>query len=156
MTTSQIKLGQVAEVSGFDEALIGKLREMPLGQSPLPGEYLIVSRGDIRRQMAIWRIDAVRVAIAGEDEVTVERRGREVTHAEITNLVDHWVAESWMDRNVRTEVVYTRLPEVLALEQEDFTLRVLDPVKPHASGSMALSVAALDGDRVVARFPPFP
>ena len=56
---AQIKLADVAEVSGFDDELIGKLENMPLGQSPLPGKTFTIERSDIRRQMATWRIDAV-------------------------------------------------------------------------------------------------
>ncbi len=150
---AQIRLSDVAEVSGFDDDLISKLENMPLGQSPLPGKSITIGRGDIRRQMATWRIDAVRVALAGENEVTVERRGRKVSSGEITALVDRWVADSWRDQEVRTEVVYTRMPDELSLAHEVFTLRVLDPVKHHATGAMAIGVAALDGERVLARFP---
>ncbi|MBW7996899.1 MAG: flagellar basal body P-ring formation protein FlgA [Candidatus Glassbacteria bacterium] len=150
---AQIKLGQVADINGFDEDLINRLEQMPLGQAPLPGQTRTIERNDIRRQMATWRIDAVRVAIAGEPAVTVKRKGRSVTSGEITSLVEQWVTDSWRDRNVRTDVVFTRLPDELTLKEEDFTLSVLDPVRPQASGAMALSVAALDGDRVLARFP---
>lgn len=153
VTAAQIKLADVAEVSGFDDELIGKLENMPLGQSPLPGKTFTIERNDIRRQMATWRIDAVRVAITGSNEVHVERKGRKVAGAEITALIDRWVADSWRDQDVRTEVVYTRLPDELTLEHEEFTLRVLDPLRRHVTGSMALSVAAMDGDRVLARFP---
>jgi flagella basal body P-ring formation protein FlgA len=150
---AQIKLSDVAEVSGFDDDLIGRLQNMSLGQSPQPGKTTTIERSDIRRQMANWRIDAVRVALAGENEVTVERKGRKVSSGEITALVERWVADSWSDQDVRTEVVYTRMPDELSLEHEAFTLRVLDPVKHHATGAMAIGVAALDEDRVLARFP---
>jgi len=153
VAAAQVKLGDVAQVSGFDEELISRLEEMPLGQAPLPGESITVGRNDIRRQMANWRIDAVRVAMAGTNEVEIERRGRTVTNTEVTSLVDEWVADAWRDQDVRTEVVYTRLPDELSLAHEDFTLRVLDPLKTHPTGSMALSVAALDGEKVLARFP---
>ncbi len=150
---AQIKLADVAAVSGLDDELIGKLENMPLGQSPLPGKTLTIERSDIRRQMASWRIDAVRVAITGSNEVYVQRKGRKVAGGEITALIDRWVADSWRDQDVRTEVVYTRMPDRLALEHEEFTLRVLDPLRRHVTGSIALSVAAMDGDRVLARFP---
>jgi flagella basal body P-ring formation protein FlgA len=150
---AQIRLGQVADISGFDEDLIEELEEMPLGQAPLPGESLTIERNEIRRQMANRRIDAVRVAIAGGNSVTVERRGRMVSNDEVTALVDNWVADSWRGEDVRTELMFTRLPDELTLKEEQFDLRVLDSVKPKATGSMALSVAALDGDRVLARFP---
>jgi len=150
---AQIKLGQVAQISGFDEELIAQLQNMPLGQAPLPGESMSINRNEIRRQLANWRIDAVQVALAGENSVTIERRGRTVSNSEVTALVDNWVADSWRGEDVRTEINYTRLPDELALSEEDFTLRVLDPVTPRASGAMALSVAALDGERVLARFP---
>ncbi len=153
VTSAQIKLSDVAEVSGFDDELIGKLENMPLGQSPLPGKKRTIGRSDIRRQMANWRIDAVRVALTGETEVTVERKGRKVSSGEIIALVDRWVADSWRGQDVRTEVVYTRMPDELSLAHEDFILRVLDPVKHHVTGAMAIGVAALDGERVLSRFP---
>lgn len=153
VTGAQVKLGQVAEISGFDDELIDQLETMPLGQAPQPGESFTFNRGDIRRQLANWRIDALHVAITGEDQVTVERTGRTVTGNELTTLVDAWVADSWSGQDVRTEINYTRLPDELALSEENFTLRVLDPVVPNASGSMALSIAAMNGNHVLARFP---
>jgi len=150
---AQVVLGQVADISGFDDELIGRLKKMPLGQAPAPGDTLTIDRNDIRRRMAGWQIDAVRVALTGEKEVSVERKGRKVSGSDLTPLIDQWVVASWSDEDVRTEVMYTRLPEEMTLSDENFTLRVLDPVEPRASGSMALSVAALDGDRVLARFP---
>ncbi|HLA40301.1 MAG TPA: flagellar basal body P-ring formation chaperone FlgA [Candidatus Glassbacteria bacterium] len=153
IATSQLRLGEVAEVSGFDEGLIAMLDSLPLGPAPLPGESQIISKMDIRRSLANHRIDPLRVAFTGEDSVTVTRTGRVVSHAEIKELVDKFIQSCWADEDVRTEILYTRLPEELALENENCTLTVLDPVKAQPSGALAVSAAAMDGDRVVARFP---
>lgn len=151
--TGQILLGDIAEVSGFDEKLIGSLNRLPLGPAPMPGESLTLAKTDIRRSMATHRIDPVRVALVGERLVEVTRNGSKITKDDIAPLVEKYVERSWADRQVRTEIIYSRLPEEMTVQKNDFDLRVLDPVRPRVCGSIALSLAALESDRVLLRIP---
>jgi len=153
VTSAQLRLGEVAQVSGMDDELNAALDNLPLGPAPLPGESLILSRMDIRRSLAGHGIDPLRVALAGPDSVTVMRSGWLVTHEKLKELVEAYIGSCWANEEVRTEIIYTRLPDEIALEAENCTLKVLDPVKPGLSGALAVSVAAMDGDRGVARFP---
>lgn len=152
-TTGQILLGDVAEVSGFNEKLIRSLNRLPLGPAPMPGKSLTLAKADIRRSMVTHRIDPVKVALVGENLVEVKRSGRTITKDDIAPLVEDYVERSWADRQVRTEIIYSRMPKEMTVQSNNFDLRVLDPVKPGVSGSIALSLAALENDRVLVRIP---
>ena len=150
---SQLTLGDVAEVSGFNEELIGRLKELPLGPAPLPGDSLALARSDIRRIMIAHRIDPVNVALVGENRVEINRSGRVISKDDLTPLIEDYVRRCWSEKNVRTEIMYSRLPEDLAVDSENFVIKVLDPVKSMLSGSVAISLAALQDDRILARLP---
>ena len=152
-TTGQILLGDVAEVSGFNEKLIGSLNRLPLGPAPLPGESLTLAKADIRRSLVTHRIDPVKVALVGENLVEVKRSGRTITKEDIAPLVDNYIERSWADRQVRTEIIYSRPVEDITIKENDFDLQVLDPVRPRVCGSIALSLAALENDRMLVRIP---
>jgi flagella basal body P-ring formation protein FlgA len=152
-TTGQILLGDVAEVSGFNEKLIGSLNRLPLGPAPMPGESLTLAKADIRRSLVTHRIDPVKVALVGENLVEVKRSGRTITKEDIAPLVDNYVERSWADRQVRTEIIYSRPVEDITIQENDFDLQVLDPVRPRVCGSIALSLAALENDRMLVRIP---
>ena len=152
-TTGQILLGEVAEVSGFNEKLIGSLNRLPLGPAPLPGESLTLAKADIRRSLVTHRIDPVKVALVGENLVEVKRSGRTITKEDIAPLVDNYIERSWADRQVRTEIIYSRPVEDITIKENDFDLQVLDPVRPRVCGSIALSLAALENDRMLVRIP---
>ncbi len=152
-TTGQILLGDVALVSGFNEKLIRSLNHLPLGPAPMPGESLNLAKANIRRSMVVHGIDPVKVALVGENLVEVKRSGRTITKEDIAPLVEDYVERSWANRQVRTEIIYSRLPKEMTVHSNNFDLRVLDPVKPGVSGSIALSLAALENDRVLVRIP---
>lgn len=152
-TTGQVLLGEVAEVSGFNEKLIGSLNRLPLGPAPMPGESMTLAKADIRRSMVAHRIDPVNVALVGENLVEIKRFGRKITKEDIAPLVENYVEQSWVNSQVRTEIIYSRLPEEMTVQNNEFDLQVLDPVRPRVCGSIALSLAALENDRVLVRIP---
>jgi len=152
-SSSQIILGEVAEIGGFDEALISTLNNLPLGPAPLPGQSLILNRSDIRHSLVNHRIDPVNVALIGENRVEVSRAGRTVSAAELTSLAEDYLNRCWEGEEVRLETLFSRIPEDVTLPGQDFTLRVLTPVQPRVTGAVALSIAVLKGDQVVTRFP---
>ncbi|HUU30060.1 MAG TPA: flagellar basal body P-ring formation chaperone FlgA [archaeon] len=149
----QLVLGDVAQVEGFNEELISMLTELPLGPAPVPGESLTIDKAEIRRSMVAHRIDPVKVALAGEDSVEVSRSGSLVSAAELTNLAEEYVKRCWQGEPVRTEIIYSRLPEDFNLTAENYELEVLTPVNPKVTGSFALSVAAVKNSQVLVRVP---
>jgi len=153
VTTGQILLGDVAEVSGFNEKLIGSLNRLPLGPAPMPGESLTLAKANIRRSMVTHQIDPLNVALVGENLVEVRRSGRKITQEDIAPLVEDYVERSWEGWQVRTEIIYSRPIEDITVQENDFDLLVLDPVRPRECGSIALSLAALENDRMLVRIP---
>ncbi|MBC7286516.1 MAG: flagella basal body P-ring formation protein FlgA [Armatimonadetes bacterium] len=68
----QIRLGQVAEVQGTDEKAAA-IREIELGQAPLPGRKRSVTCGYIKMRMRAAGIDLSSVVFSGPEEVLVIR-----------------------------------------------------------------------------------
>ena len=93
------------------------------------------------------------MALVGESLIEVKRSGRTITKEDIVPLVDNYIERSWADRQVRTEIIYSRPVEDITVKENDFDLRVLDPVRPRVCGSIALSLAALESDRMLVRIP---
>ncbi len=150
----ELRLGELAQVEGFDQPLVETLSRLPLGAAPAPGTSLTLSREDIRRSLVSNMIDPLRVALAGEQQVLVLRRGSEVSASELTALVEQHVARSWQDQpGVRTEITYQQLPETLTLAEDGFELRVMTPLQPRLTGAVSLAVAAVSGDRALYRVP---
>jgi flagella basal body P-ring formation protein FlgA len=152
-STGQIVLGDVAQVEGFNETLIDRLTELPLGPAPIPGESCLIKREDIRRSMVQHSIDPINVALVGEEKVKVIRKGSTVPQADLTALAEDYVRSSWQGEDVRWEITYSRLPADFTLTAENYRLRVMNPIKPGVAGSISLSVAALENERVLERLP---
>jgi flagella basal body P-ring formation protein FlgA len=152
-STGQIVLGDVAQVEGFNETLIGRLNGLPLGPAPVPGQSCLIKREDIRRSMVQHSIDPINVALVGEEKVNVIRKGSTVSQADLTALAEDYVKSSWQGEDVRWEITYSRLPDDFTLTAENYKLRVMNPIKPGVTGSISLSVAALENERVLERLP---
>lgn len=152
-SADQILLGEVAEVEGFDKELVARVSGLPLGPAPHLGGDLLLDRESIRRSMITHRIDPVRVAIAGADEILITRAGRKITGPEMAALVEDYVQRSWAGRDVRTEVTYSRLPDEINIPDNDLELAVIDPLRARVFGSAAVSLALMDNGRVVQRVP---
>lgn len=149
----QILLGDVAQVEGSDQSMVARVSSLPLGPSPQPGGDILLNRENIRRCMVTHRIDPVKVAIAGSDEILITRAGRKVSGREIAALVEDYVQRSWDGRKVRTEVTYSNLPQEINLPENNLEFAVLDPLRSRVFGSSAVSLATMDQGRVVQRVP---
>ncbi|MEA2062087.1 MAG: flagellar basal body P-ring formation chaperone FlgA [Gemmatimonadota bacterium] len=154
VTGWQIVLSDVAQVEGFNEELITRLESLALGPAPLPGDKLTLDKTEIRRRLVVGRIDPVKVALVGADKVTVSRSGRPVEQGELKALVDDYLRRSWEGQDVRTEITYSRIPENVSLSDSNLKLRIVNPMRTRISGSMSLSIAAVDNqERLVQRLP---
>ena len=149
----QLRLSDVAEVQGFNDKLIALLSGMTLGPAPPFGEVNTLERAEIRRRIALNRIDPVKVALVGAEQATITRSGRTMERRELEELVENYLTRSWAGEDARTEITYSRLPKNVDLSSPDQTLKIVDPLRRRASGSMSLSVAALSEGNLVQRLP---
>ncbi|MCE5270086.1 flagellar basal body P-ring formation chaperone FlgA [bacterium] len=149
----QMRLGDVASVQGFDEALVAQVNDLPLGPAPLPGNDILLDRESIRRSLAAHRIDPVRVSFSGSDAVRVSRSGRKITGAEMAGLIQDYVHRSWQGLADSTAVTYSNLPDEIVVEEGNSQLQVLDQIRGRVSGAAAVSLAVIEDGRVVRRVP---
>ena len=132
----EVKLGDVAELSGGDERWVKELRSIRLCSAPLPGRSRELDRPYLEKRLAQNAVDLSRLLFSGAGKVIVQTAWAEITGAQIQAAVE--------------ERVYQRLPrEDVILEFRNLAQKVILP-----QGKVALRAAPADdlplkGNRVV-------
>jgi len=80
------RLGEIAEMDGFDLDALEALAQVEVGRSPLPGRSLALSESLLRSRLA-GAIEPERLRLVVPPEATVVRTGRVVTGQEIAEMV---------------------------------------------------------------------
>lgn len=132
----EVKLGDVAELSGGDERWVKELRSIRLCSAPLPGRSRELDRPYLEKRLAQNAVDLSHLSFSGAGKVIVQTAWAEITGAQIQAAVE--------------ERVYQRLPrEDVILEFRNLAQKVILP-----QGKVALRAAPADdlplkGNRVV-------
>lgn len=103
-----ITLGTVADIQGLDGAALERLQAVEVGRSPLPGQSLLVHRGQIEMRLKQNDMDPARFDIRDSGPVKVLRNHHGVTAERIVEAVrSHiethapWSAEQMTLRPIR-------------------------------------------------------
>lgn len=80
---TEFTIGDIAEVTGTDPALVAQVTAIKLGMSPLPGLSRPVVSGDITIRLRYNKIDPARVAVVAPATVRITRTGNEIGGQEL-------------------------------------------------------------------------
>jgi flagella basal body P-ring formation protein FlgA len=80
---AEFTLGDIAEVTGTDPALVAQVTAVKLGMSPLPGLSRPLISGDITVRLRYNKIDPTRVAVVAPATVRITRAGNEISAQEL-------------------------------------------------------------------------
>ena len=83
VTGSAFTLGEIAEITGEDAALIAQLTSIEIGASPLPGLSRIINPGDVTVRLRQYHLDSPRVEVALPPGMRITRSGHDVAADEI-------------------------------------------------------------------------
>ena len=110
----EVKLGDVAELSGGDERWVKELRSIRLCSAPLPGRSRELDQPYLEKRLAQNAVDLSRLSFSGAGKVIVQTAWAEITGAQIQAAVE--------------ERVYQRLPrEDVILEFRNLAQKVILP-----------------------------
>lgn len=89
--TSEVKgatftLGEIADMSGGDKALLVRLRAVEIGASPLPGTARPLTPGDVLVHLRAHHLDGRQVTIITPPELSIRRIGNEAPTDKVTQV----------------------------------------------------------------------
>lgn len=148
VTTSQVRLGDIAEVSSQeiddDEAVIG-LEKVIIGDSPLPGKRTTFSAHRIVERLLEEGVSLERVGYVLPRVISVERAARVLTKEEVLSAVQNYVAGQQREIEIRN----VKVTESVVIAPGDVSFEVKDQNAPYAGQLDFVVVAVVSGERPV-------
>ena len=110
-----IVLGDIARIEGADEPLLGRLRTLPIGRSPLPGGSRIISRADVLVRLKQAGIDSARIRLAAPETARVIRGSVTIEGGQIREIVADFIRRNLADRKGSVTIKEIRVPDKVVL-----------------------------------------
>lgn len=143
----EILLGKIAGIQSEDGVLIGQLKNIVIGRSPLPGRSRYLGREDIKLRLKQNHIDLSKLALKIPQKIKVSRSFVKISREEIQKIVLDYIYQKqfWDEDNAKiTDIQISNIP---FLPRGKITYKVVPPKTMQGKGTVQLSILFLvDGE----------
>lgn len=142
VTGKNLRLGDVALISGVPEDVSRRLQDVVLGFTPPPGQSRVISAEMVRMALLREGFLPQSIVVRGEKELLIRRTGRKLTESEISEAVLEAIA---LPASILTSIV--RISNLPMIPVGPVEFRVTAPLR--TQGSFFVPVEVRVGDDVV-------
>jgi flagella basal body P-ring formation protein FlgA len=142
----KILLGEIARINGSDQKLMQQLKDIVIGQAPLPGRSRMIESDYLK-----WRLKQNGIDLAGLDlqcpqEIEISRSYIEVNQDEIEKIVSGFLHQNVLKGNQDANIKDLRVPESVILPKGRLTYEVVASPQADFLGKIPLSIQfSVDG-----------
>lgn len=143
-----LTLNDIAIISGRDDALAARIRDIKLGRSPFAGESITLTRQTVLSQLGAAQISGDTVSVIGSSETRVHRKATDISTDDIVAAAEAFLKASPPAGAIRWKLAHQ--PQDIAIPQADgATLRCeLDASAP--AGQVHIRVTLATDEKVLA------
>ena len=144
-----IRLGDIARISGGDPALTAQLEAVVLGRSPLPQHTSFINARAVKNRLQQSRIDLAQVRVQAMHPVEVSRSSVEIPPERIRQLVSDYIFQSAPWPREKMNIKDIRFNNQVVLPAGEITGRVVPSPRAKLAGTVPFSIEfKVDGDTV--------
>jgi len=146
VNAEEIRLDDVARVTGEDPRLVRKLQKMEIGRAPLPGKSRGIEEAHILVRLKHADIDPSRVAMKVPEGAEVVRGFVQVSQEEVKRAVRDFVRQAAALQQGKTRVKDIQFDRDIVVPKGGLTFRVEPPQNRGLCGRVPLAVSiSVDG-----------
>jgi flagella basal body P-ring formation protein FlgA len=135
-----IRLGDVARISGGDPAFMARLGEVDLGRAPVVQDTRFIDAKAVKNRLKQSRIDLARVQIQALHPVEVSRSSVEISPARIRQLISDYIFQSSPWPREKMNIKDIRFNDRVVLPAGEITGLVVPPPNAKLAGTVPFSV----------------
>lgn len=135
-----IMLGDIAVIDGDDPQLVGRLKSLAVGRSPLPGSSRNLSAGELTVRMKQAGIDTARIQLNAPAVASVTRNSVTIEGPQIQKIVRDFIRQNLPDRRIEMSIREIRVPEKVVLPGGRVRYEVASGPQGEMLGTFAVAV----------------
>ena len=144
--TADVTLGQLAIISGADDALNRQMDNIIVGRAPLPGNSRTISRDYIALRLRQSGIDPDAIRMNVPEKVTIVRRAVTISAADIEMLVREYLAANPPFDGADMTITNVRVPGDIMLPTGNVQQEVQLLLQSRPSGTLPVNIFfSMDG-----------
>lgn len=138
--SAKILLGDIGKISGEDHLQVEKIKNVILGNAPLPGKKKSISRDLVISRMKLSGIDLAKIQIIAPDKIEIIRSSKKISHEKIKKIVLTFLDKTlpWDRDNV--DIKDIRIRNEIILPKGKITYKVVFPPNNDYVGLTPLTV----------------
>ena len=141
VNAGEIRLDDVAQITGEDPRLVRKLQKMGIGRSPLPGKSRGIEEAHIVVRLKQAEIDPSRVAIKVPEGAEVVRGFEQVSKEEVKRVVRDFIRQAAALQQGKTRVKGIQFDRDIIVPKGALAFRVEPPQNRMLCGRVPLAVS---------------
>jgi len=147
--SANVVLGQLARVTGADQALTRQLEEVMIGRAPLAGDSRTISRDYVLLRLRQAGHDPAHLTIEAPEKVTLSRRAVTISAADLEMMVRAYVTANPPFSGADMTITSVRIPGDVMLPTGDVQHEIQYLPQSQASGTLPVNIFfSIDGNPV--------
>ena len=135
-----ILLGDIADIAGDHPQLVGRLKSVIVGRSPLPGSSRNLSAGEVMVRLKQSGIDESRIHLNAPPVASITRNSVTVEGRQIKKIVNDFIRQNMADSRVDMTIKEIRVPEKIVLPSGRVRYEVANGPRGDMLGTFAVGV----------------
>ncbi|MGD9975947.1 MAG: flagellar basal body P-ring formation chaperone FlgA [Desulfatirhabdiaceae bacterium] len=136
----KMTFGDIAEISGGAPDDIQRIREISLGNSPMPGKSRFLDERYLRLRLKQSNVDEDNILLVAANSVEVVRKHVELTKSQIEEMVMAFLNPRLPWNRDRMSISFSGGPDSLVLSDSDYSCQISLPDRTRLMGSILMQV----------------